>query len=471
MDLILQLLGLAYFVFALWNLRLAVLLLPLFFPAYLLKFDVGGVPFPLVEVFIYVTTLACVIRTGVDFFKKKVSLKDLLAPYQSRIWIAVAGIVVAAVISTLITPQSVVLMDGNTVFYGRKVALGILKSWIIAPVLMLGLFAWLMKTGEDMKIALNSYTISAVVLAAWGVFQVLTGQYATPDARASGPFNSANYLALFIAPALFYALVRVKSFYEVKKIPWWKRAFMTVVPQPETERPRFFLALLWIFGFFLLLFGLLFTKSYAAFLALFVVCLLWFGMNVRTFEKFPWKSVLVIVGLLLVAAVVMIALDPAKWQLFFQFTTRTSSGVRVEIYTIATRLLLEHPLQGIGLGMFPAVYQLEGPRILGQNPYEWNMLHPHNVFLAFWLNLGILGFASFLWILQRCIQKAWGFLKNVSGLAAMSLEWFHALGLAMLVIILIHGLVDTPFFKNDLALLFWLVVGVVVLPMVGREKK
>lgn len=464
MDLLFQILGLAYFIFALRNLRLAVLFLPLFFPAYLLKFDVGGVPFPLVEVFIYAAALAWVIRAGVDLFKKKISLKDLFAPFRDRFWIAVAGIVLAALISTLITPQSVVLMDGNTVFYGRKIALGILKSWIVAPVLMLSLFAWVMKTGEDMKIALNGYAVSAVILAAWGVFQVLTGQYATPDARASGPFNSANYLALYITPALFYALARLKQFFAAQKTPWWKKFFHALLRRPGEDRSRFFVALLWIAGFFILLFGLLFTKSYAAFSAFFVVCLLWFGMNIRTFEKFPWKTVFAIAGFLLAAAFLMIALDPAKWQLFFQFTARTSSGVRVEIYTIAARLLLEHPLQGIGLGMFPAVYQMEGPRILGQNPYEWNMLHPHNVFLAFWLNLGLLGFASFLWILQQCFKKAWRFLKNVTGLAVMSLEWFHALGLAMLVIILIHGLVDTPFFKNDLALLFWLVVGVAALP-------
>ncbi len=468
MEILLPLLGLAYFVFALTNLRFAVLLLPLFFPAYLLKFDVGGVPFPLVEVFIYATTLACVLRTVYDLVKKKLSWKELFAPYKSSLLWAVAGIVVAAVVSTVITPQSVVMMDGNTVFYGRKVALGILKSWIIAPLLMLGLFAWIMKTSEDMEFALNSYTVSAVVLAGWGIYQVLTGRYITPDGRASGPFNSANYLALFIAPALFYALVRAKDCIVTHENSWFQR-ILHIFRRPQEQRERFMYALAWSGGFLLLLFGLLFTKSYAAFLAVFVVCLMWGAVQVKNWKKFPWKVLLILVGIVVLLGIGLIALDPVKWQKFFELTTRTSSGVRVEIYTIASGLLLQHPFLGIGLGMFPAAYQLQGPVILGHNPYEWNMLHPHNEFLAFWLNLGLIGFASFLWVIKVCFQKAWNSFRNFRHLQQNGLQWFQAVGFLMFLIVLFHGLVDTPFFKNDLALMFWLIVSVIVLP-VSRKK-
>lgn len=470
MDLFLQLLGLAYFVFALWNLRLAVLLLPLFFPAYLLKFDLGGVPFPMVEVFIYVTFLAWVAQTALSLFKRKLSWKDLVEPYKKSWWLGVLGIVIAAVISVFITPQSVVMMDGNTVFYGRKIALGILKSWIIAPVLMLMLFARVMRTGKDMTLALNAYTITSVFLASWAVYQVLTGQYITPDSRASGPFNSANYLALFITPALFYAMVRMKDFFIAAEESWWKKIVHIFHRGKEQNGSRIFLAVAWAAGFLLLLFGLMFTKSYAAFLAFFAACLLWGAVQVKNWKKFPWKIIVTAVGIVFLITLGLISLDPAKWQLFFQLGTRTSSGVRVEIYTIAARLVLEHPVQGIGLGMFPAVYQLEGPRILGQDPYEWNMLHPHDEFLAFWLNLGLLGFLSFLWIVKACFQKTWNAFKGFRFAEHLSLPWFHTVGLLMFIIILVHGFVDTPFFKNDLALLFWLVVGVMMFPAVKGEK-
>jgi len=451
-------------------LRLAVLLLPLFFPAYLLKFDVGGVPFPLVEVFICGTFLAWILQTAHRLFRKKISFQELLQPFRQRWWLAVLGIFAAGVISTLITSQSVVMMDGNTVFYGRKVAMGILKSWIIAPILMLALFTVFMRSAKDMKIALNSYAVSAIFLAVWGIYQVLTGQYITPDARASGPFNSANYLALFIAPALFYALVQLKEFVMVSPDPWWKKISHFFWRHPRHQREKFFMALVWTGGFFLLFFGLLFAKSYAAFMAFFAACLFWGASYIRWGKKFPWKAVILGGVVLILIILALISLDPAKWQTFFQLGTRTSSGVRVEIYTIAMNLIFKYPLQGIGLGMFPAVYQLEGPGILGRDPYEWNMLHPHNVFLAFWLNLGIIGFFSFLWIIKICFQKAWKYLQTLGQIPAGSLSWFRGLGLFLLVILLVHGFVDTPFFKNDLALLFWLVVALIMLPQAGKPR-
>jgi len=39
-----------------------------------------------------------------------------------------------------------------------------------------------------------------------------------------------------------------------------------------------------------------------------------------------------------------------------------------------------------------------------------------------------------------------------------SRRFFLALGAAMIVL-LVHGLVDTPYFKNDLSVLFWLIIG------------
>ncbi len=44
--------------------------------------------------------------------------------------------------------------------------------------------------------------------------------------------------------------------------------------------------------------------------------------------------------------------------------------------------------------------------------------------------------------------------------------------MAAMVVIVIHGLVDTPYFKNDLAILFWLIIGLLItLKHLTRETK
>jgi O-antigen ligase len=472
MELFLKILGIFYFVFALWDLEWAVVLLPLFFPAYLLRFDVFGIPFPLVEVFIYAVCTAWAVRFLYErFFVKRaesrwarilLALKGLRRQREKRfewqLWIPVALLVLAAVISTAIAPTSVVMMDGNTVFFGRKVALGILKSWIVAPILMFLLFRAVLKKTSDFEKLFNFYTVSAVFLGVWALIQVATHQYITPDARASGPFNSANYLALYIVPALFYSFARLKDFVMAHRQNFLARVAESVHGK-DKKRMDFLKLICFVLSFGMLMSALLFTKCYAAFFALLVAVAIWL-----LFEHFSWKTFGMLFGVALSLFAFVVALDPTKWQLFFQVAIRTSSAVRVEIYQIALGLVFANPVLGIGLGMFPATYQLQGPAILGHNPYEWNMLHPHNIFLAFWLNLGILGLAAFIWILFICFKKVWGHLRaSISG-HSDSILWLRSVSFFMLLLIIIHGFFDTPFFKNDLALLFWLVVSGILLP-------
>lgn len=446
-----------YFIFALWRLRLAVLFLPLFFPAYLLQFDINGVPFTLIEAFIDVSFFAWILRLlwmrffvlrKTDFlmkfkafFKPQRSL-TFLQKFDWKLWSAILLLLVAAIISTLIVPKQVLLADGNTVFYGQRVALGILKGWILTPILMLFLFFAIIRKKSELLWLLNSYLGSCLWLSLWALWQVVTGDYITADGRASGPFESANYLALYVTPAVLYAFIRSKSFF--------------------------------LLSGGLVTLALLFTKSYAALLALALATLFYFGLEYlhswfHQNKKISWKKIGFVLLCLIILFAIVVLLDPVKWQVFFDFFKRSSSGVRLEIYTIATRLVIENPFMGIGLGQFPAVYQLHGPAILGHVPYEWNVPHPHNLFLAFWLNLGLPGFAAFVWIMVMVFKKVWPFLKLFLKQKANDLQKIRVMGFALFLVILIHGFVDTPFFKNDLALLFWLILAVILVPLSEKE--
>ncbi len=81
-------------------------------------------------------------------------------------------------------------------------------------------------------------------------------------------------------------------------------------------------------------------------------------------------------------------------------------------------------------------------------------LYPHNLVLTLWSELGILGLAAFLWINGVLFVWMTRVMRRVAGEPRV---WAGVV-LAVLCIIWIHGIVDTPYFKNDFAALFWLIV-------------
>lgn len=480
-----------YFVFALRKTEKAILALPLFFPLYLFKTQIAGVPFTLVEMFVYVTALAYAMRAGRGYGvqlgrghsvwtgreaaagKKQFHLRAAEIVRHELFW-PVALFIAAAVIGTAVAQEKTLMIDGNTVFYGQKVALGILKGWIINPLIMVALFFAAVKKSKQILTLLNYYTVSAFLLSFYALFQVVTQSYTTPDARASGPFESANYLALYIAPAVLYLLIRTKesvfSVVHLEKYSFWKIPFRRRKAPLEHPENFFFI------GAFLVMFMvLLFTKSYAAMLAVTLAAAFYFGLEYleyhrrKELKRVPWKMFAAAAFLIVAVIFTVFLIDPAKWQTVFQFQLRNSSSVRVEVYTIAVTLLKENLLTGIGLGQFPLHYQLESTRILGHAPYEWNMLHPHNLYLALWLNMGLLGVAAFFWLLFIILRKCWKHFKTFAFHKFAEEPKLRVVGFSLLLIILFHGFLDTPFFKNDLALLFWLIVCVILLPV--EEKK
>jgi len=319
-----------------------------------------------------------------------------------------------------------------------------LKGWIVAPVIYLLLILANVKGTKDVYKVLDGYAFSAIVLSLWAIYEASSGHYITPDARASGPFENANYLALFIAPALLYLIFKVREMFQGRARAISIGAFCACL---------------------VLLVALIASKSYAAMIALAVAAIFYFGVEYKSSfasrggKLFSWKWVFIIfvfVGILLLAVFFS---DPSKWMAMFQFGERNSSSVRLEVYSIAWGLIKGNWISGIGMGQFPALYQVNATAILGHVPYEWNMLHPHNLYLAMWLNLGIVGLVSFIYIIAATVSR---FLVGFKGVLDEKLFGTLKLRLilfAMLLIVLIHGLFDTPFFKNDLALLFWVIIG------------
>ena len=75
------------------------------------------------------------------------------------------------------------------------------------------------------------------------------------------------------------------------------------------------------------------------------------------------------------------------------------------------------------------------------------LIYSHNLFLNFWSEIGVIGLLAFVGILMLWLYYAVKIYKND--------KWLGACFIGALVALVVHGLVDVPYFKNDLAFVFW----------------
>jgi O-antigen ligase len=150
----------------------------------------------------------------------------------------------------------------------------------------------------------------------------------------------------------------------------------------------------------------------------------------------------------------------------FNFSTEDNTGVaRAKIWTAALKIIADHPIKGIGQDQF--LYQ--DPAYGVPQMRFFTTSHPHDFILDFWLRLGLPGL---LWILAALVHffrqalRLWTQLRP-SALAALVLGL-----LASMTDFVVHGLVDMAYFTMDLALTFWLTLGLMaVISLIDQEQK
>jgi len=425
----------AYFALALKDLKIAVCILPFAFPLYLVKLNLG-VPFTFIEILIYVVFLVFVVKRWRKLMEMEVKVMDFL----KSIYFPIFLIFLFCTFAVFVMPDSMTLFSGEE-YESRKVALGIWKGWIVNPILFFILFVNVVKDIKWRFLALDSYVFSAVVLSLMALYQQITGVFITEDMRASGPFESANYLALYVVPACIYIGILI-----------YKRIILKV-GKKEAEIGFFKNNWIYIVSFIAILCGVLLSQSYAGLIAVLGTFGV-FGL-MELFKLKSKKVTLIVLGsfAVLLIVVVLTQMGTEKFDQFLDFTQRNSTTVRLQVWKTSWELFKNNAVFGLGLGQFEPMYQLNIPWILKGVPYEWVMLHPHNIFLAFLLNCGLLGLGAFLFIVGRFLQSV------LKGLKKEQFRLIAMIALFMMISIFIHGLFDTPFWKNDLSLLFFLILG------------
>ena len=396
--------------------RTLIYLSPFFFPLYLLRFRIYDIPFTVLEVFTYL--LFALWFLSLISRRASFSWAKPLRYY----WITAFLLFLGATIGVFTAPHYINL-PSNEILDAQRTALGIWKGWVTAPMLYFAVLTQTIRSNLDLERLLRIFVYSSALVALSAYGFGLFGDGITYDFRLSGFFESANYLSLYLVPPLILSICFLLK---------------------RTGRPKL-KNYLDLSSFVIMAHALFFTKSYAAVIGVFGALIV-YALYLMAKERIKTRNI--VAGLIALIAtftiVVASQINTPKFRQFLDWENRSSTSVRLEIYEVAWSLIDEEPLTGVGPGLFQAEYQTRGRENLGHIPMEWNIPHPHNIFFAFWLNAGLLGLIAILSFLV---------LSNLRFTYPLIAFWG----------IIIHGIFDTPFWKNDLSMIFWIILGAIVI--------
>lgn len=402
-----------------------VLISPLLYTTYLLRFQIAGVPFSILEIFTYFLFGLWILELIRD---RKIIKWDRKTAWY---WYAAFFVFAGGTLGVLMSPDFLAIPSGE-LFNAKRVSLGVWKGWVLAPILYFAVLTQVLKTKSDVQKILTVFVYSAALVSLTAYGFGLFGTGVTIDFRLRGFYESANYLALYLVPAILISIYLMLQRQNKKPTKWDYIDLSALV---------------------VMVYSLFFTKSYAGIIGLFGSIGLF---SVYFLIKNPKQRKKIIGGIVVLfftfVVVVISQINTSKFKQFLDWENRSSTSVRLEIYKTSIDLIKEKPLIGHGPGLFQPNYQIQAPVTLGHAPLEWNMPHPHNIFLGFWINTGLIGLLAFLLILVLAHQS-------------------FTFPLIALWGILIHGLFDMPFWKNDLAMIFWLLIACILVLQKQNSRK
>lgn len=374
---------------------------------YVWRFKVGPVPTNVLEILV-LTTIAL-------YMAGRFQTRGW-RPQRTGIEIPTALLLIAGLVAIAVSPNH----------FG---ALGFYRAYFIEPVALFYVAIDLLRTLRHFRIVLlglaaGSTLFAILNLGAWAI-ALLTHQ---PIATANAPealYTSPNSVAIFLeAP---FAIAAGFALYS------------------DDRRERTIAAACLVF----LLAALLLTLSRAAWLTLAALAL----VAVITMPSLRVKLALLggaLIGGFAVAQIPYVHERLAR-QLDFSFKENTFEG-RLQIWSDTLRMLRDRPIFGTGLRGYEKVMT---PYMTGTRLPE---LYPHNLFLAMWAELGLLGLVAFTVLLAMLLWRGWRGFYQARGFAR-PLLWGTS---AAFVAIAVHGMFDTPYYNNDISLEFWVVAALEV---------
>lgn len=318
-------------------------------------------------------------------------------------------------------------------------SIGLWRAYWLEPLMFFLILIYNIKNRKDLVFILKglaALVTGLFVVAIWQYFSEwnLVAAYKYPNVkRLTALYAYPNALALLVAP--------IASFFAI----WWL--------EEKNKIKNIWRLCIFIFGFVLVVVAV----SQGAMVAI-LTSVFFYLILAKKIRKFGIPFVL---GALFLAAIFL----PVNvyWKSFEQQLlnpelglSATSLEIRSNQWQETARMLQDNFIFGAGIGAYQNAME-------PYRQYNWieTYLYPHNIFLNFWTEIGLGGMILFIVILFFIIRllKDIFVAKNIFAwpLTATWLTWF------------VHGLVDVPYFKNDLSLLFFIILAITFSVHKSRE--
>lgn len=476
-----------------WSLMLFLFALP----SYQIRFDVFGVPATLLEAMILISFAAWFFKNRKNIIE---NLKGIFKNLKSKIINRNRYPFDIEIICILLIAFVAVAIAGFS-----DSAFGIFKAYFFEPILVylliFNVFFGRRSLSKESTAAeepdffkalvlkiIGPLALSAFFVSGYAFLQKFGLAYSPENfwPRVTGVFFYPNAVGLYLGP-----LVPVM----VGGWLWQRRSGLPREAGPLAGFGKLFFPLIIIFS----LIAIFFARSEGAMIGLaaafLIIAVLWIATRFKLSLLIPKIFVYLILFFVIISPFIYLRLVPEHK--YFNFGNPAlnyiadktmlkdfSGEVRKQQWRETWKFLTASPknfIFGAGLSGYQAAvapYHQEGiffnrdrdldfrrKLVFFDDSYKqkyWRpveiYMYPHNFILNVWTELGLSGVFLFIWLLIKIINYQFSIFAQfkISNLKFLS---FGLIG--SFIVVIVHGLVDVPYFKNDLAVMFWIIVALV----------
>lgn len=421
-----EILALAFIIFAL--------------PSYLIRFRIFNIPLTLLEIMILII--------GFLFIIKKIKARDFQICFSNYKWL---------ILLWLATATLAAFLSDNFI-----AALGVWKAYFIEPVILFFVFINVVKNKNDLEKIFIGIGWSAVIVSIFAIYQKFTGAFIFNKSwfdpatrRVTSFFGYPNAVGLYLAPIVVLFIGKlwliIAEIFESAKKNLSRNTSIILLSFIINKKIRYQVA------FYLLVIStsvlaIIFACSEGALIGA-AIGVLFIGLLIKQLQI----PTLIFLGLI----IIFLMIFPTGMNFFIEKATLQdfSGKLRLIIWQETLQMLKDHLIFGGGLANYKAAI---APYHHAFHIFEIYP-HSHQLFLNLWSELGLLGLCVFILLILKFI---WNYFK-----VSQSLKQEYAILIAVVMTILSHGLVDMPYFKNDLSVMWWFLIAVSWLYVKNFDKK